>query len=144
MYFWKDDLLQADLKSGTVSQKDMALYYVLTYSFIVFAMWTVDIDKEAVEIVDHVNYVLMIMGLGLGTIYAFKKYTPEEKFIERFICLSFPLTIRLLTYTIFLTIPFEVIREMNMISKSIPYYVILTNIMSFWFYRRLGMMMGKF
>ncbi|MES2527345.1 MAG: hypothetical protein V4598_09665 [Bdellovibrionota bacterium] len=144
MYFWKAESLQTDLKAGAVTEKDMALYYVLTYSFIVFAMWSVDVNKDPLQIFDHIEYILMVVALALGTIFAFKKYTPADKFIERFICLSFPLMIRMLTYTILLAIPFEVMLEMNIMTKSFPYFLILTTIMNIWFYRRLGILMGKF
>ncbi len=144
MYFWKADALQSDLKDNAVPEKDKALYYVLTYAFIVLAMWSVDVDKEALSLFDHINYFMMVLFLALGTVYAFRKYSPADKFIERFICLSFPLMIRMLTYSILIAIPFEVMGEMEVIPKSFPFFVILTNVMNVWFYGRLGMLMGKF
>ena len=144
MYFWKAEKLQEELKASSVTEKEKAIYYVLTSCFIVFAMWAVDMDKESVEIIDHVNYVLMILALALGTLYAFKKYVCEDKFLERFICLSFPLVNQLLTYSVLLSIPFEVMVAMDVMAESFPYFLIISNLMNFWFYRRLGNLMGKF
>jgi len=88
MYFWNVDALVQDLKQNRVSGYDKFLYYLVGILFIQVAIF-----------LGRTNLLEFILGLGISiwgiySCYQVNKAGDNQNFIERMICLSFPIGIR--------------------------------------------------
>ena len=98
MYFWKTESLAAELRNGTLSQKDR-FRYLLT--FLIITALFADVSyyiSEAPSTVAISESTLVVLITIFGTIWCYRtnKSGDDLEFIERFICLSLPVLVRLI------------------------------------------------
>ena len=98
MYLWKTSDLVAQLKAGTVSEKDKMLYVLVTglgYGIMSDPLFSIGLEYS---MLDWVGLVLMILTTTVGTLYAYTKNRngDDQDFITRYISLSVPIGIRLI------------------------------------------------
>ena len=97
MYLWKTSNLVAELKAGTMSEKDKMLYVLITglaYGVMSDPLFSVGIEYS---ILDWAGLVLMIFTTVLGTLYGYKmnREGDNRDFITRYVSLSVPVGVRL-------------------------------------------------
>jgi len=149
MYLWNTKALAKELKEGTLSEGEKFKYYL--FGVIIYALlfeFGGYLDKE---IFTTVNLLLSITIVSLDIIGIYLCYEANKQgdgllFIERIVCLSVPLGIRILVLSIVLLIIFSIV---GAIFSAIffPDYsansladIILTltlYVISIWFYYRL-------
>ncbi len=98
MNFWRYDELANRLKAGKVSEKEKFYYF-----FIFMLFWylnTLPSVSQSFGNVDKINIWLSLISIalltfGLSCVYKVNKKGDDKNFIERIICLSFPIGVRL-------------------------------------------------
>lgn len=140
MYFWNDRELFTDLQSNKTTQKEMFRYYLVTFIFIETIMWLITFDNSPVTSQDHILYVTNIIFVTFGNMYAFKRYRPTGKYIERAVCLSVPIMIRVLA----VTVPVLALLELLTIFQHMPVNLIAAVVVNIWFYLHLSNRMAAF
>jgi len=103
MNFWRYDELASRLKAGKVSEKEKFYYF-----FIFMLCWylsSVPHISQSFNNVDKINIWLSLISLilltfGLSCLYKTNKKGDDKNFIERVVCLSFPIGIRLVAFSI--------------------------------------------
>lgn len=111
MYFWRTDLLIKDLKQNSVSQADFKNYYLVSGILILlgfFALSQTGIEELKISLAGFV----INLGLLISWINAAFKANCGEKghaFLNRFIALYLPITIKITIFAIVVMICFELI-----------------------------------
>jgi hypothetical protein len=104
VYFWRADLLVKDLKEKKVSTKEefkYALFWVLPYVF-----YILNISGHFKGTESEIKFwfflsaacFLIINFFGIYLCYKQNRETDDRDFLKRFICLSCPVTIKMLVY----------------------------------------------
>ncbi len=96
MYFWNTKALANELKEGSVDQKEKMKY------FLVFMLWTfvvLDLSLYMQEDYSSNDFILSLADTGLMMIavylcYRINRDGDDSDFIDRFVCLSLPITIK--------------------------------------------------
>lgn len=144
MYFWRDDLLFNELQANTVSEREKVKYFILNMLVLELAMWVIATDPGPIALVDHLDYLSSCLLVIFGTLFAFKKYSPPDRFVERFLCLSVPILIRLLAVSMPIMVIFELLVYAKKIPETMPFNLFISLVINFWFYFRLIRHMEKF
>ena len=102
MNFFKDRDLASRLRNDQVSSKEKLIYLLVFLLFISFALSIASCSKES----NHIeNFVFAIMEtIGLIICYQTNQKGDGKNFIERYICLGFPICIRAIVMTIAMVI----------------------------------------
>ena len=111
MYFWRTDLLIKDLKQNRVTQADFKNYYLVSGILILLGFFA--LSQTAVEEL-KISLAVFLINLGLLISWinaAFKANGGEhgQNFLNRFITLYLPITIKITIFAIVVMICFEVI-----------------------------------
>lgn len=104
MYLWNTDGLAQELKEGTLSESDKFKYfYILT--IIISIAWgsTFYMAEAQFSLSDIIQSILDIIIVIIGTYfcYAINRDGDGKNFIERYICLNFPILIKFVVFLIF-------------------------------------------
>jgi len=105
MYFWNANALAEDLKQGRLSEREKMKYFLVFSLFVTitsYASW------EANILVFLEALILVAMTIW-GTLFCYKanQKGDDKAFIERFVAMNLPLTIRLI---VMIAVPATVIR----------------------------------
>ena len=111
MYFWRTDQLIDDLKQNRVTQADFKNYYLVSGILILLGFFA--LSQTAVkELKISLAVFLINLGLLISWINAAFKANGGEKghaFLNRFIALYLPITIKITIFAIVVMICFELI-----------------------------------
>jgi len=113
MYLWKIDNLIAELRNGTLSQA-ARFKYLLAFMLITVIILEISIFVSEVPSVASLSEsIIVILITVLGTIWCYQtnKSGDNQEFIDRFICLTLPILVRifvifLLIFSLYMTIGF--------------------------------------
>lgn len=118
MYFWNVKALSEDLKTRTMSQREKMKYFLafMVIGVIVTANFFLSFgSSEEINIIliieDFITIVITVGGIILC--YKANQAGDDFEFIDRFICLSLPITIRLtvllfISYGIYMIIGYHI------------------------------------
>jgi hypothetical protein len=98
MHLWKTSELVAELRAGTVSEKDKMLYVLVTgIAYVVMSDPIFSIGLEY-STLDALGLALLTVITVLGTLYTYKRNREgdDRDFITRVACLAVPIGVRLL------------------------------------------------
>lgn len=97
MYFWNTNALQSELKNGTLTQADRFKYF---FVFVVLTAIGIEISRHmpVPSFERSIGSVLNIIVTIVGTIWCYKvnKAGDNSEFIDRYICLSLPVSVRVI------------------------------------------------
>ena len=111
MYFWRTDQLIDDLKQNSIAQADFKNYYLVSGILILlsfFALSQTGVEELKISLAGFV----INLGLLISWINAAVKANGGEKghaFLNRFIALYLPITIKITIFAIVVMICFELI-----------------------------------
>jgi hypothetical protein len=110
MYLWNTKALASQLKSGSLSQAERFKYFLAVTILDIMLFEILRYLKLAIlSITNLIESSTMVLITILGTYWSYtaNKTGDDREFIDRYICLSIPLTIRMLA--VMLPICFAVI-----------------------------------
>jgi hypothetical protein len=95
MYIWNVKALAQDLKAGQVSQKEKMKYFLVT--IIVQMLMTSMPAQPSLQYGDFIRTVIfsIITAIGIVVCYKANSRGDDKEFVERFICLSLPIGVRI-------------------------------------------------
>lgn len=104
-YFWNVNHLVQDLRAGVVTEFDKMRYLLATILVQFLGV------SSAAKFVPTNNYEVLLKALFFGVAvgitiwgvqhcYLINKHNDNKNFLERFICLSFPVVVRLLIFSL--------------------------------------------
>ena len=104
MYFWKTESLAAELRNGTLSQKDRFKYLLafMTITAIFTELSYYISEAPSTVAISESTLVIFITIFGTVWCYIANKSGDDREFIERFVCLSIPVLIHLTVIFLFL------------------------------------------
>lgn len=96
MYFWNTKALAKELKEGSVDQKEKMKYFVI---FMLSTYVVFDLSLYMQEEYSSDDFILSLLNTGLMMIAVYFCYRinlegDNFEFIDRFVCLSLPISIR--------------------------------------------------
>ena len=103
MYYWSSDKLFDELNNRVVPERDKIIYYLLGMTLVSSAMWLVDWEPTPLKMGDHAYYFFATLAFPLNMYFSFRKYRHNELFLDRYICLSLPLVIKLLVFVMLIS-----------------------------------------
>ena len=152
MYFWKTEDLIDELRKGSLSQADRFKYlfvFIVITVFLTELMLYVSEVPSVIAITESIM-VLTITIFGMIWCYQTNKLGDNAEFLDRFICLSLPITVRLfvffgLIYTFYIIIGTSVFGEdfEKFTEQSNWIDVIFTIVFSAYFYWRLSIAINE-
>jgi hypothetical protein len=97
MHIWKTSSLQSELKNGTLSQADRFKYFFVFVVLTTIVMEIAGYIPSVSSFEKSTGSVLYIIVTIVGTIWCYKvnKAGDNSEFIDRYICLSLPVGVRL-------------------------------------------------
>lgn len=155
MYLWNTKALAKELKEGTLSESDKFRYYiVVVILYTVLLMFpTRGGSSDAVDSIIGILIAILAIFFGTYICYKVNKSGDNVNFVERFICLSLPIAIKIFllwVLVVILTVVSAFIlgftgvldspsNETFLIFKSLSLLLVLTVIFSVWisFYWRI-------
>ena len=101
MYFWNTTALADDLKARRVPQRDKMIYLLVPITLSVASEF-LPIEPHETRLLTLVEFVLAIVVTigGILLCYQANRRGDDEEFLDRFICLGWPLAIRMLVLSI--------------------------------------------
>ena len=102
MYFWKTSILASELAENKVSQVEQ-LKYFLAMS-ILYAVGTTPVGEASENVLIELLIVLTLTMLGIFYCFRINKRGDNDQFIVRMVCLSWPITIKIIIFSIILVI----------------------------------------
>ena len=111
MYFWRTDLLIEDLKQNRVTQADFKNYYLVSSILILLSFFALS-QAETEDMKISLASLIINIGLLVTWINAIFMANGGEKghaFLNRFIALYLPITIKITVFAIVAMICFEMI-----------------------------------
>ena len=142
MYIIDSKALAVKLKEGTLSQKEV-FQYLLANTIIaaIQIQWLSVYGSNVASIVSKFLVLLYIIILCIGTIVFFRtnQKCDCKSFVERYICISFPIQIRLILINIFCQLLYiiisQFIRPYKIVFMSInALFILLPLIIAVYFY----------
>ena len=116
MYLWNTKALAKELKEGTLSEWDKFKYYiigVLLYSLIGDLSYISNTDFTYTYFDILISFIsLFIIFLGVYKSYEVNNMGDGKNFLERFICLSLPVGIRILVLSVLVILILTIISAM--------------------------------
>jgi len=106
MYLWNTKALAKELKEGTLSESQKFKYYItVTLLFYLFTMLPGS-KESSIILYSFLGMLvsLLIIFFGIYKCYQVNKSGDNVNFIERFICLSLPVGIRVCAFSILLLV----------------------------------------
>jgi hypothetical protein len=102
MYFWKVKPLVEDLKNGQVTQRQKMYYYLANAFFVFMAIYVCGMVASTPNVFTAIEMLLgLLLTIG-GVLWCYEanRQGDDAEFIDRMVCLSWPITMRLLVVII--------------------------------------------
>lgn len=111
MHFWKTSNLQSELKNGTLSQADRFKYFFVFIVLTTIVMEIAGYIPSVSSFEKSTGSVLNIIVTIVGTIWCYKvnKAGDNSDFIDRYICLSLPVGVRVIVVFIVVIITYDIV-----------------------------------
>lgn len=102
MYYWNIKGLAENLKNGTVSQRDKMKYFLFNLLAWSFTIYLIEYCPEEPNEMFFVRCIFELSAVIIGVLLCYKvnEQGDNKEFIDRFICLSWPIAIRCLVFYI--------------------------------------------
>jgi hypothetical protein len=102
MYFWKVSALVEDLKNGRVSQRQKMHYYLANTLFYLVLFYINGLMATKPNIFTMLNILLGLFVTvgGILLCYETNSQGDDKEFVDRAICLSWPINLRMLVVLI--------------------------------------------
>lgn len=145
MYHWNVKALAEELKNNTVSEKEK-MKYSLGYAIMVAFITSHFFDsREPLNRWDYATDVLSLISTAWGILYIFKKNGGKGSFIEKSLCLSWPLSLKFIVLTFLTLLPVAILLGIKSIETTTSDFLtfIIVGALSFFFYFRLGYWLEK-
>jgi len=96
MYFWKTDLLVADLRKSALGEKDFKNYYLATSILIVvgFYLTMLEAREDMLALAIEAIGTLVVTVVGLNAAFTANGGPAGVRFLEKAVSISFPLLMR--------------------------------------------------
>ena len=146
MYWWNIKALASELKSGKVSPFEKFKYFfafMLVTSIFVELIYLFPLP-ESPTLFDYASSILVILITILGLILCYKsnKKGDNKDFIERFVCLSWPITIRLIVIIIAISVPYYLVIGDSLVEVTtivdVLFIIGYESAFYFWIYRHIS------
>lgn len=127
MYFWKVDDLVRDLRAGIVSEYDKMKYFLFEIVLVYLGLFgNIAHGDTPTAIITMFFMVFQLAIVVWGTYHCFviNKQHDNKNFLERYICLRFPLMIRFAVYVFLGLLVLALIFVLGHISVEHSYKVI--------------------
>jgi hypothetical protein len=113
MYIWRVKSLIEDLRVERVPERDKMLYLLVTGIFYVLISDPFIYIGLKYTWLDGASLAIRLASLVVGILYVYRinKAIDNRDFITRFVCLSVPITVRVLALAVLLAIPLFTIQE---------------------------------
>lgn len=100
MYFWKTDDLIDELRKGSLSQADRFKYLFVMILITVFLTELMLYMSEVPSVIAITESIMVVTITIFGMIWCYQtnKLGDNSEFLDRFICLSLPITVRLFVF----------------------------------------------
>lgn len=117
MFWWNVDGLSRSLKAKVVSEREKSHYFLATLLLAVAFTLIYHIlpqtcptpQRHIIHIIGGLIY-LGVTAWGIITNYRTNRTGDDRAFIERFVCLSLPIALRLTIYFLLIAIPIGILR----------------------------------
>ncbi len=98
MYFWKVNALVEDLKNQRVSQRQKMYYYLADTVLAFIAIYTGSLVASKPNVLTAIEFLLglSITVTGVLLCYEANRQGDDAEFIDRMVCLSWPIMVRLI------------------------------------------------
>ena len=129
MYFWKIDALAEDLKEGRVSQRQKMHYYLATSLLVVSLMPIVSTHGgETPNIFWALDMVISIMFTvgGILLCYEANSQGDDREFLDRIVCLGWPITLRMLAIVFAAYAVYAIIKPSGLGSDTSAFDILVT------------------
>lgn len=135
MYHWNTKALFEQLKGNTLSEKDKMKYYLATSLLFVIATSAGDTGW-----VDRIHDLIYFVVTLLGIIYCFKLNDGKGSFVEKSICLGWPIGIKTMVVAVLLLLPLTWLEKSTDLSETATGIIEIVAIafVQIGFYLRLG------
>lgn len=123
-FWWHVDGLAHALKAKVISEKDKSLYLLGNFIFVIGCIIIYYLLPQAClppyrEIIHSTGGILYLLVIGWGIFVTFQtnRAGDNNAYIERFICLAFPIGLRIMTYFLLVAIPLGFLRSLLPLSS---------------------------
>lgn len=144
MNLWNVEDLYLRLEGEAVSQEEKFQYLFWTSVSTSAAIWMIAWFGQITSFLGHLEFGLGLLLTIVGSLYARKKYKPNGLLVERAICLSLPIIIRMIVFTI----PFHTVvvclEEFGFIPIDTGLSTVATLAGDAYFFQRLSFYLGRF
>lgn len=140
MTLWNTKELSAELKNGSLPEREKAKYLIFGAVLTVLVMSRI-ISKDEVYLPAHYSALAVNVFLTIfGTWWLFQRNASgdNKNFVERYICLMVPISVRIIAASILVGIILGIVIDRSeVMASSIVFatFEVLVNIVVFW---RLG------
>jgi hypothetical protein len=104
MYFWNIDQLVQELRAGTLSEYEKMKYLLASILLQLYAMSNTRLlPQNGMEMIIGALIFGVMVGVTVWGVYhcfIINKQNDNKNFIERFVCLGFPIGVRLAVYAL--------------------------------------------
>lgn len=95
MYFWKTKALIKDLREGKVSEREK-MKYLLATSLVYTVAHSIPLEEVYfASYLDGISLAVSVFMAALGILVCYRANKDGQAFVERFICISWPVTAKL-------------------------------------------------
>jgi len=111
MYVWNTTKLASDLKADAVSERDKRNYLIAGSVLVSLSIYLAPMDgvePNQLVLIEAVVAILITI-VGIAICHDVNDGGDKRAFLDRFVCMSFPLMIRLLALGIAIVIPVAVV-----------------------------------
>lgn len=99
MYHWKTELLANEIRNKTLSENEKFKYF-LAYSLATVLSGSTFFQSEPVSQFDYADDAITFIAALIGYLYLYKVNANKGSFIERVICIGWPITVKLFAVSI--------------------------------------------
>ena len=140
MYFWKVNALVEDLKNRRVSQRQKMHYYLALTLLSLIYVYITGLIAVKPNLLTGINILLGLSITAGGILLCYKANSQgdDEEFIDRIVCLSWPISVRMIVILIPVYIASAVIFANNSSQPELNIAdVAITVVYSVYFYKWL-------
>jgi hypothetical protein len=96
MYFWNTYALAKELKEGTLDQKEKVKYFIIFVltEYLFFDLAYLLDEPSAINYPFEPIFYTLIVGFGIYLCFRINQRGDNSEFIDRFVCIGFPIAIR--------------------------------------------------
>lgn len=144
MNLWNIEDLYLRLEGEAVSQDEKFQYLFWTSVSTSAAIWMIAWFGQITSFLGHLEFGLSLLLTIAGSLYARKKYQPQSLLVERVICLSLPIILRMIVFTMPFHIVVASLEEFGYVPRESGLSTIVSLLGDVYFFQRLSFYLGRF